>query len=62
MTIAFNVPLNEALAKVEPSSTDGAKLWASYLANCTIWNHIRVAAALAAASLIIALCDRSRQY
>lgn len=51
VTIAFNVPLNDALAKVEPSSTEGAKLWATYLTNWTFWNHIRTAAALAAAAL-----------
>jgi uncharacterized membrane protein len=60
VTILFNVPLNEALAGVEPSSTDGAKLWVTYLANWTIWNHIRAAATLVAAALfIIALCYRS---
>src|SRR5919199_4388952 len=57
VTIVFNVPLNEALARVEPDSTGGANLWASYLGNWTFWNHIRAAAALAAAaSLTIALC------
>ncbi|WP_333478419.1 DUF1772 domain-containing protein [Allocoleopsis sp.] len=57
VTIVFNVPLNEALAKVEADSTNGANLWASYLGNWTFWNHIRAAAALgAAASLTIALC------
>lgn len=57
VTIVFNVPLNDALATVEPSSTDGASLWVSYLANWTNWNHIRAAAAItAAASLTIALC------
>lgn len=62
VTIAFNVPLNEALARVEPGSTDGANLWASYLANWTTWNHIRTVAALAAAaSFTIALCDRAAQ-
>lgn len=56
VTIVFNVPLNEALAKVKPDSTDGASLWANYLANWTIWNHVRTVAALAAAaSLTIAL-------
>jgi uncharacterized membrane protein len=56
VTIVFNVPLNEALARVEPGSSEGASLWASYLANWTNWNHIRAAAALAAAaSLTIAL-------
>jgi uncharacterized membrane protein len=58
VTIVFNVPLNDALAKVDPGSTDGASLWVSYLANWTNWNHIRAAAALAAAaSLTIALSN-----
>jgi uncharacterized membrane protein len=56
VTIVFNVPLNDALATVKPDSPDGVNLWASYLANWTNWNHIRGAAALAAAaSLTIAL-------
>lgn len=56
VTIACNVPLNDALAKVDPGSAEGARLWASYLVNWTIWNHIRSAAALAAsAALAIAL-------
>ena len=58
VTIACNVPLNDALAKVDPDSTDGANLWISYLANWTLWNHVRTVAALAAAaSLTIALCE-----
>ncbi|GAX42674.1 hypothetical protein NIES4075_36770 [Tolypothrix sp. NIES-4075] len=57
VTIVFNVPLNDALARVDPSSTEGASLWVSYLANWTFWNHIRTAAALAGAGLLtIALC------
>jgi uncharacterized membrane protein len=60
VTIAFNVPMNDALAKVDPGSTDGARLWASYLANWTFWNHIRTVAALAAAALLtMALCYRA---
>lgn len=56
VTIVFNVPLNDALAIVEPGSTDGVNLWSNYLTNWTNWNHIRTAAALAAAaSLTIAL-------
>lgn len=49
VTIGFNVPLNEALATVQPESTAGAKLWAKYLTDWTVWNHIRTAAALAGA-------------
>jgi len=56
VTIAFNVPLNDALAAVKPDSTDGANLWARYLTDWTFWNHVRTIAALAAsASLTIAL-------
>lgn len=62
VTVAFNVPLNNALAIVEPGSTDGVNLWSSYLDNWTIWNHVRTAAALAAAALLtIALCYRAVQ-
>ena len=59
VTIAFNVPLNDALAAVEPGSTEGASLWTRYLATWTAWNHVRtVAAFAAAASLTLALWYR----
>lgn len=59
VTIVCNVPLNDALAKVDPNSTDGANLWNNYLTHWTIWNHVRTAAALAAAvALTLALCRR----
>lgn len=62
VTMVFNVPLNDALAKVEPGTAEGAKQWASYLVNWVMWNHIRSAAALAAAGLlIVGICDRSAQ-
>lgn len=51
VTIVFNVPLNDVLAKVDPDSTEGASLWVSYLANWTTWNHVRTLAAFAAAAL-----------
>lgn len=56
VTIVFNVPRNDALAAVDPASTKGARLWAGYVKSWTAWNHVRTAAALAAAtSLTIAL-------
>ena len=58
VTIAFNVPLNDALAIAKPDSTEGANLWARYLTNWTFWNHVRTIAALAAA-LTLGLCDRT---
>jgi uncharacterized membrane protein len=51
VTIAFNVPLNDALAEVEPISAEGANLWANYLTNWTFWNHVRTIAALAATAV-----------
>ncbi len=59
VTIAFNVPLNDALAIAKPDSTDGANLWTRYLTNWTLWNHVRTIAAFGAATLLtIALCDQ----
>jgi uncharacterized membrane protein len=56
VTRMFNVPRNDALARVDPLSIDGATLWADYVASWTAWNHVRTAAALlAAASLTLAL-------
>jgi uncharacterized membrane protein len=56
VTFLFNVPRNNALAAVDPTSADGASLWADYLTSWTAWNHVRTAAALAAAaSLTIGL-------
>jgi uncharacterized membrane protein len=53
VTIVFNVPLNGALAAIKATSADSAQLWARYLADWTWWNHVRSAAALAAAALFI---------
>lgn len=48
VTVVCNVPLNNRLAAVTPSSTAGAELWAHYLARWTAWNHVRTVAALSA--------------
>ncbi len=53
VTIAFNVPLNDSLAAVDPSSAAGADLWKHYIANWTAWNHVRTVASLAALALFI---------
>ena len=52
VTIAFNVPLNDALAALAPTSAQGATLWKTYLTDWTFWNHIRTAAAILAAALL----------
>ncbi|MBU7583147.1 MAG: DUF1772 domain-containing protein [Nostoc sp. TH1S01] len=62
VTIAFNVPLNDALAIANPDSTEGANLWARYLSNWTFWNHVRTIAVFGAATLLtIALCKQTVQ-
>jgi uncharacterized membrane protein len=53
VTIVFNVPLNNALAAVEPGSKEGAEMWSRYLSTWTTWNHLRTVASLAAAALFI---------
>ena len=56
VTIAFNVPRNDALAAVDADSADGALRWARYVPGWTAWNTVRTVAALAsAAALTIAL-------
>jgi uncharacterized membrane protein len=52
VTMLGNVPLNNALAIAKPDSPEGATLWAKYLTNWTLWNHVRTIAALAAATVL----------
>ena len=58
VTMAFNVPRNDALATVDPESAEAASVWSKYIREWTAWNHMRTVAALAAAVLLtIALVD-----
>ena len=57
VTIAFNVPLNDSLAAVDPTTDHSGHLWTTYVKSWTAWNHVRTVTALAAAALFIAaLC------
>jgi uncharacterized membrane protein len=47
----FNVPLNDALAA---ASHETASLWARYLTDWTLWNHVRTVSSTAACALFIA--------
>lgn len=51
VTVAFNIPRNDALALLAPTDPDSADRWAGYLTSWTAWNHVRTVAALAAAAL-----------
>ncbi|OHV26890.1 DUF1772 domain-containing protein [Rhizobium sp. RMa-01] len=47
-TIIFNVPMNDALAKVSGSGAEATALWATYLRDWTWWNHVRTIGSLLA--------------
>jgi uncharacterized membrane protein len=49
-TVLFNVPLNDALARADPASVAGARLWARYLATWSAWNHVRAASSILASA------------
>ncbi|TKT74275.1 anthrone oxygenase family protein [Aquamicrobium sp. LC103] len=53
VTMAFNVPMNEALAAVSADSTAAAALWEDYLTRWTMWNHVRAIAGLVASGLFV---------
>ena len=62
VTIAFNVPLNDALATVNPDGIEGANLWTKYLSNWTFWNHVRaIAALIGSIAFTLALCSRAER-
>ncbi|MER5180718.1 anthrone oxygenase family protein [Streptomyces sp. NPDC002896] len=56
VTVAANVPRNEALAKLDPEAPESAEYWRRYVDEWSMWNHIRSAASLiASASFVLAL-------
>jgi len=59
VTIAGNVPLNDALAVVKPDSLEATKVWSTYLNSWTFWNHVRTIASIAAATLLTLAVSRS---
>ena len=53
VTMAFNVPRNNVLARLEPESAEVAEVWSSYLVEWTAWNSVRTVASLAATAGLI---------
>lgn len=53
-TIVNNVPLNTALAAVDPASGAAASVWARYLKDWTFWNHVRTISSTVSSALYIA--------
>jgi len=50
VTAARNVPRNDALARLNPSSPEAVDAWRRYVVEWTRWNHVRTVTALAAAA------------
>lgn len=60
VTMVCNVPLNNAIAAADPASTDGAAIWARYLRDWVFWNHVRTAASLIGAVVLVLGWSQSR--
>ncbi|MGK3962527.1 DUF1772 domain-containing protein [Sorangium sp. So ce118] len=61
VTMARNVPLNDALARVSPEAAAAAETWSRYVPAWTAWNTVRTLAALASAALLtLALVQSAR--
>ena len=49
ITIFGNVPLNQALAAIDPAAPQSATFWSDYLSRWMMWNHVRLIGSLLAA-------------
>ena len=54
VTVAVNVPMNDALASLAPDEPASAALWHGYLRRWTRWNHVRTVSGTAACALFLA--------
>jgi uncharacterized membrane protein len=53
VTMAFNVPRNNVLARLEPANPKAEETWRRYLVEWTAWNTVRTIASLAAMAALI---------
>jgi uncharacterized membrane protein len=53
LTMAYHVPRNNALARLDPQSPEAAPRWARFMRDWTGANHLRAAAGIAASGLLI---------
>ncbi|MEU2896757.1 anthrone oxygenase family protein [Streptomyces sp. NPDC001273] len=56
LTVAANIPRNDALARLEPDSAEAVAYWPVYVREWTRWNHVRtLASAGATLAYVLAL-------
>jgi uncharacterized membrane protein len=53
LTFAKNVPMNDHLETLDARDPEAAYYWRTYVRRWTAWNHVRCAAPLVAATLLI---------
>jgi uncharacterized membrane protein len=54
VTMVLNVPLNNALDRVDAASPEAAAVWGNYLKAWTRWNTVRAIGGVAAAGMLVA--------
>jgi uncharacterized membrane protein len=54
VTMMFNVPRNNRLARLNAESSEGAAYWPSYVREWLLWNHVRTIASVLSAAFGIA--------
>jgi uncharacterized membrane protein len=59
VTMRFNVPRNNALAALVPTTLEAIQYWKYYLSSWTNWNHVRtIASVLALAAFVVGMRAR----
>ncbi|MBO0878116.1 MAG: DUF1772 domain-containing protein [Pseudonocardia sp.] len=53
LTIAFHIPRNNALARMDPDAAETVRYWAGYAAAWSVGNHGRTLTSLAGAVLLV---------
>lgn len=53
VTLACNVPRNDALARIDAAAPNADAIWARYVREWTRWNHVRTVAALGAGTAFL---------
>ena len=62
LTAWGNVPLNRALAVIDPTSAEGLTIWGQYQQRWTMLNHLRTLGCLVATALTLGALQRARRF
>ncbi|WP_332741230.1 anthrone oxygenase family protein [Hydrogenophaga sp.] len=58
VTMVFNVPRNDRLARLDAASAEAAVYWPVYVREWIFWNHVRTAAGLVSAACAVLVWTR----